>query len=293
MTLVSIIIPTYNYATFLREAIDSALKQSTGDVAVEIIVVDDGSTDETPEILKSYEGDIQSVRTSNKGVIHARNTGLKLIKGEFWCSLDADNLLAPSYVREMVQALQGRPEMSFAYCDRLMFSETEERQAEGIDFELDAFRVKNFIDMNTVLFRSEATQGHWFDERFRLSWDDYDYCMTLIEKGHRCFRVPQTLVRYRMHENSLTASFKREANDYHIHKVFLKKHGSAYPPEIIRRTRAGYANRELVRILNHRLPERPLRDRLWDLGRFILCKGPLNQFWNQVRYTVHPGGFPR
>ena len=91
--LISIVIPAYNYARFLPEAIGSALAQTYG--RTEVIVVDDGSTDNTPEVVKPFLERIHYHRKINGGLSAARNTGTELAKGEFLIFLDADDLLLP------------------------------------------------------------------------------------------------------------------------------------------------------------------------------------------------------
>ena len=90
-SLVSIVIPTRNYADYVGQAIRSALHQ--GYQPVEIIVVDDGSTDDTPAVLREFEGAIQVVRLGGLGVSAARNAGLAQAHGEYVVFLDADDLL--------------------------------------------------------------------------------------------------------------------------------------------------------------------------------------------------------
>jgi glycosyltransferase involved in cell wall biosynthesis len=91
--MISIIIPTYNNASHIREAIDSALSQEG--VEKEIIVIDDGSTDETPKVLTEYGDKIRVFRQENQGPCLARNKGLEIAKGEWIKFLDADDLLLP------------------------------------------------------------------------------------------------------------------------------------------------------------------------------------------------------
>ncbi len=102
---ISIIIPTYNSARYLPEAIDSILQQSYPHY--EIIVVDDGSTDNTPAVLGSYQHPIRYVYQENQGVAAARNTGLSLAQGEFVLFLDADDYLAlPTMFEEMLAIVE-------------------------------------------------------------------------------------------------------------------------------------------------------------------------------------------
>lgn len=93
MPKVSIIIPTYNYGDFICDAIDSVLSQTFQNH--EIIVIDDGSTDNTVDILKKYEDNISYYYQNNKGPASARNLGIKNSKGDYICFLDADDVFLP------------------------------------------------------------------------------------------------------------------------------------------------------------------------------------------------------
>lgn len=107
--LVSVIIPTFNRGWILKEAIDSVLVQEFKDF--ELIVVDDGSTDNTQDILDLYKGDILAVRQENKGVSAARNTGLGLASGNLISFLDSDDLWLPKKLSEQVAFFCSNPDV--------------------------------------------------------------------------------------------------------------------------------------------------------------------------------------
>ncbi|MFH0731641.1 MAG: glycosyltransferase [Candidatus Omnitrophota bacterium] len=101
MSLVSVIIPTYNNASFISEAVDSVLAQTYTDY--EIVVIDDGSTDNTKEILSKYNNKIRYFYQENKGVSSARNLGIRQATGEYIAFLDADDLMLPDRLDELVR----------------------------------------------------------------------------------------------------------------------------------------------------------------------------------------------
>src|SRR3712207_1908731 len=116
--LVSVVIPCYNQAHFLGEAIESVLAQSYPNV--EIIVVDDGSTDATSEVARSYPK-VRLVRQENQGLSGARNAGLARSEGEYVVFLDADDRLLPEALETGVEYLEARPECAFVSgpCNRI------------------------------------------------------------------------------------------------------------------------------------------------------------------------------
>ncbi|QQS12085.1 MAG: glycosyltransferase family 2 protein [Rhodospirillales bacterium] len=111
--LVTALINTYNYGRFLPLAIDSVLAQTYPDI--EIVVVDDGSTDDTPEVLARYGDRLRAIRTENGGQAHAFNTGFAAAGGELLMLLDADDLWLPTKVERMVALAAARPEAALLY----------------------------------------------------------------------------------------------------------------------------------------------------------------------------------
>jgi len=106
--LVSVIIPTFNRAWILEEAVDSVLSQEFQDF--ELIVVDDGSTDNTWDILNGYQENVILVRQENKGVSAARNRGIGLASGELIAFLDSDDLWLPKKLSAQVEFFNSNPD---------------------------------------------------------------------------------------------------------------------------------------------------------------------------------------
>jgi glycosyltransferase involved in cell wall biosynthesis len=115
---VSVVVPCFNQGRYLRDALQSALAQTRP--AAEIIVVDDGSADETTAVAESFPG-VTSVRQSHRGLAHARNEGLARAKGDYLVFLDADDRLHPEALAIGVAELQARPECAFVFgrCERI------------------------------------------------------------------------------------------------------------------------------------------------------------------------------
>src|SRR5690606_35254275 len=127
LPLVSIIIPVYNSGTCLKECIDSALAQSYRNV--EIIVVDDGSTDDCTEFLRSQayvERNVRLFTQVNKGACAARNLGMSKTKGEYIQFLDADDLLSVDKIEKQVNLLVGKKFTVIATCEWLKFGQNKE-----------------------------------------------------------------------------------------------------------------------------------------------------------------------
>jgi glycosyltransferase involved in cell wall biosynthesis len=128
---VSIIIPTYNFAPFIREAIDSALQQTIDDV--QIIVIDDGSTDNTPEVLAAVQDPrLEIIRTPNQGICAALNEGLARARGDYIAFLGADDRFRPTKLERQVQMMESEPDLVAVFTNFVRFDEA------GV-FPLDQF----------------------------------------------------------------------------------------------------------------------------------------------------------
>lgn len=114
---VSVIIPTFNRADLLAQAIDSVLSQSYTDF--ELIVVDDGSTDATQALLSQYRGRIRYLFQENRGVSAARNLGIKAARGLYICLLDSDDLWLRDKLKEQIRLMKGDPKIRVSYTDEV------------------------------------------------------------------------------------------------------------------------------------------------------------------------------
>src|ERR1051326_446413 len=115
MAKVSIIIPAYNQAQFLAAAIESALQQTHRDV--EVVVIDDGSTDDTRQVAERFANRIIYVYQENTGLPGARNRGIRESSGEYLCFLDSDDSYHSEKAQRQAELLDENPEIGFVYCD--------------------------------------------------------------------------------------------------------------------------------------------------------------------------------
>ena len=129
MNGVSVVIPTHNHAGYIRQAIDSALAQTSA--PLEVIVVDDGSTDETPRILADYGGRIRAIRQSNAGVSVARNTGIAAAAGDLIALLDSDDSWAPTKLERQIARLSADPGVGLVHCGSERVDEAGRRLSAG------------------------------------------------------------------------------------------------------------------------------------------------------------------
>lgn len=210
--LVSVIIPAYNVSQYVRQTVFSVIIQSYKNL--EIIIVNDGSTDDTNEIINEYvskDSRIIVINQENKGLASARNTGIKHAKGEYLCIIDSDDIMLPNKIYEQYKFLENNPECDFTYSDLYHFIDGTNKIYHHLVSELSldpytSLLYGNAINPNAVFFR-RAVYDKWggFDERLR-SAEDWDYWLTLSYNGVNFKYQPLALTLYRMRKNSLSAN---------------------------------------------------------------------------------------
>jgi glycosyltransferase involved in cell wall biosynthesis len=208
----SLIIPTFNHARFLGAAIDSALAQTLG--AVDVIVVDDGSIDDTPAVLERYAGRVRVLRQPNRGLSAARNAGLAAARGTFVSFLDADDVMAPTKLAAQLAVLERSPAIGWTYCDVLMetvatgattrASERFGYGARALDGWLFPELIHgNFIPAIAPLVRRTALEAAGgFDERL-TALEDWDMWLRLSLIAEARY-TPAVLVTYRIRAGGMS-----------------------------------------------------------------------------------------
>ncbi len=210
--LISVVIPCYNHAHFLAEAIESVRAQSYP--RIEIVVVDDGSTDQTAEVARRYPG-LRYLRQRNQGLAAARNAGLHASTGRYLVFLDADDRLLPGALHAGRECLQEHPSCAFAFgryrwiaADGAVLPELPEDRPRPPD-AYQAFLEGNYVAMHsTALFRREALfQVGGFDARLR-ECEDYDLYLRLT-RTRPVAEHSALLAEYRQHGSNMSAHAPR------------------------------------------------------------------------------------
>ncbi|MBU1355261.1 MAG: glycosyltransferase family 2 protein [Candidatus Edwardsbacteria bacterium] len=200
--LVSIVIPTYNCADYVCVAVESCLSQTYQ--TIEIIVVDDGSTDNTRQRLKAYidRALIKYLYQENGERSKARNNGIKNARGEFLQFLDVDDLLEKSKIEKQINFLKEDPNYFGVYCAADHFGEVEKRfrkahKAHTGIITKDIIK-GNFILINTMLTRRS---GVLFDESLN-TLEDWDYWFHVSLNGRRFGYIDEKLCLVRRHQRN-------------------------------------------------------------------------------------------
>ncbi|MDF5727076.1 MAG: amino acid adenylation domain-containing protein [Rhizonema sp. PD38] len=207
---VSVIIPSYNRAAFLPEAIESLLSQTYP--MFEIVVVDDGSTDETKEVCARYPN-VQYIYQSNQGVSVARNTGIRVSKGEYLLFLDSDDRLLPKAVEIGVNCINAHPEVGFVFGSYIFQSinadgsyrteEIYENQPEVADYAT-ILAAEHKIQCACVIFRRVAIESvGGFDPKL-ATMEDINLFLRVAREFPIYFHN-QIVFEYRYHGSNLSA----------------------------------------------------------------------------------------
>ena len=238
MKTVSIIIPTYNARDYVREAVRSALAQTYQNV--EIIVVDDGSTDDTKKILEPYarDGKINYIYQANQGLAGARNTGVKAARGEYIAFLDSDDLFLPKKVERQVAALESHPDFGVCYSDVNHFTEMPNGRRfyhhrytypSGNIFEPLLHR--QFINPLCVMVRREVIKKYgMFDENLRRS-EDWELWLRWAHSGVKFYHVDEALAQYRVRIVGNLSSMQSEPEMKKKNLEFFEALGRKLNPE--------------------------------------------------------------
>ena len=197
MRSVAVVIPCYGYAGLLPEAIESALEQS--EAPKQVIVVDDGSPDDTVAVAAGYrEQGVEVVSRPNGGPGAARNSGAAVVDADFVVLLDADDRLDPHYVEKTASVLEAAPsDVGYVYTQCRYFGADH-----GVTSfpEWDAQRLLRwpFVHVSAML-RTELLRRFPYDERVRPGVEDWDFYLTLAEAGFGGVLVDEPLLLYRKH----------------------------------------------------------------------------------------------
>ncbi len=242
MPLVSVVIPAYNAEKFVLQAVRSVLDQRYE--PIEILLVDDGSTDQTAEIVRQHAPEVRIIRQENAGVAEARNTGLRLARGEMICFLDADDGWLPGKLAAQVAYMQAHPEVGLLYHDWLVWrpdaagcypdlpatptennGEIDNEQSGWIYHRL---LLDSLVHTSTAMIRPQVIADvGLFDTHLKLG-EDYDYWLRVSRKW-QIHKLKAVYSFYRSVPGSLSNSPSPKNIEYQLVQNAVKQWGLASP----------------------------------------------------------------
>ncbi len=204
--LVSAVIPVYNYGRFVARAIDSVLAQTHA--PVECVVVDDGSTDDTPQVLSGYGERIRALRQENRGLSAARNAGIRAARGAYVALLDADDTWKPEKLARQLAAVKADPAIGAVGCGyEWIHADGPPRRFEGKAWPTERRERLRALAMRetwlggsgsgALVRRKVFDEVGFFDERLRCA-EDWDMWLRIADR-YRIVNVPEVLVSILQH----------------------------------------------------------------------------------------------
>jgi len=201
MVRVTVVIPCYNHGEFILETLDSVQRQSFTDY--EIVIVDDGSTDPvTSDLLRNLQRpNVKVVFTKNRGVSAARNRAIAEAVGEYILPLDADDMIASTYLEKAVAVLDAQPDVAVVFGERLMFGERE-----GIfplpDYEHRRLLTENLIYPAAMFRKTDWQKVGGYCEAMVHGWEDWDYWIALSRLNKEVVKLSEVVFFYRVRQIS-------------------------------------------------------------------------------------------
>lgn len=228
---VSVVIPCYNQGHFVVETIDSVLASDLDDL--EIIVINDGSTDEYTNTLLTNltKPKTKVIFTDNQGVCSARNKGIEMAKGRYIFPLDADDLIYPQYLSKAKKILDEKSDIGIVYAQGELFG------LQSGEWKLKPYNFSRFLNSNSIpvcaMFRKQdyiRTKG--YNSNMVYGLEDWDFWLSLLELGVGVAKIEEVLFRYRIQSVSRTSKMKMFMNE--SRKQIVKNHFRLYAKNVFR-----------------------------------------------------------
>ena len=228
MPKVSIIIPCYNQGKYVAEAINSALRQTFKDI--EIVCVNDGSTDNSVEIIKSFENKYKNFiflsNEENRGVIYSRNFAIKNCNGTYILPLDADDIIEPTYVEKAVKILDNNPNIGIVYCKAKIFGNYD-KYWNLKPFNKSDILYENCIFCSALFRKSDFIKIGGYNNNMKYGCEDYDLWLSFIEQGLEVFQINEILFSYRQYDETSRTTISLK-NKKEIWNNLIKNHINLY-----------------------------------------------------------------
>src|SRR3989338_6857241 len=278
LPLVSVILPTYNCAAFLPHSIGSILAQTYN--SYEIIVVDDGSTDNTKEVLYPFMQRIKYILLEqNKGLPTARNIGILSAHGKYIAFIDADDLWLPEKLQTDIEYFETHPEVSMVYSKHLnidqngrMLDEASQKRLPSGNVFAQLFSEQNFINTSSVIVQKEVfkTTGLFDEQLFNCQdWDMWLRITFYFKVGG----INTPLLKYRHNPHSLS---KNRNNVLKYQKIVIDKTYNSF--------------KDKGKGISNKLYKRRLSSHYAKVGRHFLRMGnkalALENFYSSLKYDL-------
>ncbi len=247
MTLVSVIVPVYNVEAYITTTLQSVLAQTFTDF--EVLVVDDGSGDQSIELVKQFtDRRIKVIQQANRGLAGARNTGIRNAQGEYLAFLDSDDLWLPEKLAKHVQHLQQNPQVGVSFCRSSFIDDAGNplgihQMPKLTEITIEHLLCRNPIGNGSVpVIRREvfeaiafsqnrygSEESFYFDEDFRSSEDIECWVRIMAQTDWQIEGIPEALTLYRVNNQGLSANVDKQFESW----LRMLDKTAGYAPELI------------------------------------------------------------
>lgn len=223
--LVSVIIPCFNQGQYLQEAVDSVLASTYQNI--EIIVVNDGSTEHLGILNSFSDPKIKIINQDNQGLASARNNGIKKAKGEYILPLDADDKIYPTYIEKAVDIIENNSKIGIVYCKAEFFGIKKE------EWKLQEYKFPNILWTNSIFCSAVYRKSDWekvggYKKEMVFGFEDWELWLSFIELGLSVYRIPEILFSYRQTAESMSNKMMKLNNKNNMIKLLIKFHPKLY-----------------------------------------------------------------
>lgn len=213
MKKVSVIVPCYNQAKYLSEALESLIQQTYDNW--ECIIINDGSQDNAKEIAQKWVDTDQRykyIEVNNGGVGRARNIGVQNSIGDYILPLDADDKLHKTYIEKTLNVIQDNPELKLVYCEAAMFGVVNKKWNLS-QYSYKKILVKNMIFTSALYRKKDYELVGGYTEG--ILFEDWDFWLKLLSNDNQVYQIPEVLFFYRKHDNSLMDNLAKKGAIYY------------------------------------------------------------------------------
>ena len=223
--IVSIVIPCYNDAEYVEQAVQSALDQSYS--KKEIIVVDDGSNIETKIVLEKIEPSLTALITQeNQGQSSARNKGIEIARGYYILMLDSDDFLEPSFCEKAVEMIQSNGEVKIVTCYAKQMTHSHYQIFKPRGGYIEDFLAENSALGTSLFYRKDAIRIGGYDENMKSGFEDWEFFLRLLKDGGHASVIREPLYNYRIRKGS--TNYRANQEKYKIRRYIYLKHKQLY-----------------------------------------------------------------
>ncbi len=223
---ISVIVTVYNKQDYIAQTLDSILCQSLYDI--EVIIINDGSTDQSLAICQSYslkDSRLRLIHQENQGVILARNNAIQAASADLIFPLDSDDLITPDCLEKLYLRMQEADTPDVVYAKTLLFGQVNEI------FNLPLVKVPDILFRNCVVCSALFKKSDWskyqgYKENMRHGYEDWDFWLSFVEDQKVFVRLEETLFKYRILPNSRNRISKQQRQA--MHQTLYTNHREIY-----------------------------------------------------------------